>query len=320
MKKFIFLLTFLCTASFANAQTTLEAYLAQMPAPPKKCCGVTDQEKSYYRAAVSDIESAMKKDLQQRKKESKAYREANQDKIEDSLTPQTLQTDKPRKSGKLTKEEKKARTEEMMRQYGVTPEDRKKLKTMNKEEKTAWALSTSSNASNKMQADPKYQSMNQQVKSVADQQAQQQAALAQIEARKAVTDGIASRIKRLDQNAAAAKAKDIAPIERELASISDILTTKKEKDRVDQLVAKFKKAQMRHCEAYSPQYLFLVAEYYSAVKASLPNYQKLNDASKTHFTGVDKPIESNEGVDQGMSAINAYGDLLQNVFKYDLAR
>lgn len=320
MKKIIFLLTFLCTASFANAQTTLEAYLAQMPAPPKKCCGVADQEKSSYRAAVSDVGSAMKKDLRQRKKESKAYREANQDKIEDSLTPQTLQTDKPRKSGKLTKEEKKARAEEMMRQYGVTPEDRKNLKTMSKEEKTAWALSTSSSASSKMQADPKYQGMNQQVKSVADQQAQQQAALAPIEARKAVADGIASRINALDQNAAAAKAKDIVPIERELASISDIITTKKEKDRVDQLVAKLKKAQMRHCEKYSPQYLSLVAEYYSAVKASLPDYQKLNDASKTHFTGVDKPIESNEGVAQGMSAINAYGDLLQNVFKYDLAR
>ena len=107
MKKCILLLTFLCTVSLANAQTTLETYLAQMPAPPKKCCGVTDQEKSSYRAAVSDIESAMKKDLRQRKKESKAYREANQDKIEDSLTPQTPETDKPRKSGKLTKEEKK---------------------------------------------------------------------------------------------------------------------------------------------------------------------------------------------------------------------
>ena len=320
MKRNIFLLTFLCTASFANADISLEAYLAQMPAPPKKCCGVTDQEKSSYRAAVSDIESATKKDLRQRNKESKAYREANQDKIEDSLTPQTLETDKPRKSGKLTKEEKKARTEEMMRQYGVTPEDRKKLKTMSKEEKTTWALSTSSNASGKMQADPKYQSMNQQVKSVADQQARQQAALATIEARKTVTAGIAGRINALDQNAAAAKAKDIAPIERELASISDILATKKEKDRVDQLVAKLKKAQMRHCETYSPQYLALVAEYYLAVKESLPDYQKLNDVSKTQFTGVDKPIESNEGMAQGMSAINAYGDLLQNVFKYDLAR
>ena len=107
MKKIIFLLTLLCTASFANAEVSLEAYLAQMPVPPKKCCGVTDQEKSSYRAAVSEIESKMKNDLRQRKKESKSYREANKDKIEDSLTPQTLETDKPRKSGKLTKEEKK---------------------------------------------------------------------------------------------------------------------------------------------------------------------------------------------------------------------
>jgi hypothetical protein len=63
-----------------------------------------------------------------------------------------------------------------------------------------------------------------------------------------------------------------------------------------------------------------LAEYYLAVKESLPDYEKLEDVFKMRFAGVDKPIESNEGVAQGMRAINAYGDLLQNVFKYDLAR
>ncbi|MEE9910611.1 MAG: hypothetical protein K4571_02705 [Deltaproteobacteria bacterium] len=312
-----FSLMFLCAATFANAQTSLSDYLSRMPSAPKTCCGVSDQEKSSFQAAISGVELAMEKDLRQKRKASKAYTEANRDKIEDSLTPQS--PEKPRKSGKLSKEEKKARAEEMMRQYGVSPEDRKKLKTMTQEEKTAWALSTSSRASGKMQADPQYQSMNQQVKSVADQQAGHQAALAQIETRKAVTAGILGKIQSLDQNAASAKARDIAPIERELSSMGDIITTRKDTERVSKLGGKLKQARMRHCETYSPQYLTLVAEYLSAVKASLPDYQKLDDAGRAQFTGVDKPIESYDGMAEGIKAINAYGDLLKQAFKYDLA-
>jgi len=320
MKIIFFILTFFCFATFASAETTLEGYLSRLPAVPRTCCGVADQEKTLYRDSVSDVERAMEKDLRQRKKETKASVEANRDKIEGSLTLQTIQTEKPRKSGKLTKEEKKARAEEMMRQYGVSPEDRKKLKTMSKEEKTAWALSTASKASEKMQADPKYGSMTQEVKSLGDQQAEQRAALAQIESRKTFTSGIMSKINALDKTAASAKAKDIAPIERELAAIPDIITSKKQKDRVDQLVSQLKKARLRHCETYSPRYLALVAEYLAAVKEQLPYYQKLDSVSKTQFTGVDKPIDSNEGMAQGMKAIRAYSDLLQDAFKYDLAQ
>lgn len=320
MKILLFLMTFFCASSFANAQTSLDAYLTRLPAPPKTCCGVPDQEKASFRTAVRSVESAMQKDLRERKKASKDYVEANRGKIEDSMTPQSVQTDKPGKSGKLTKEEKKARADEMMRQYGVSPEDRKKLKTMSKEEKTAWALSTSGNASAKMQDDPNIQRLNQQGKTVYEGQPQLKAALAQVEKREEAFADIFARINALDQQALAAREKNIAPLERELAKFSEIVSDAQAL-KIKRLDQRKRKAQMSHCETYSPQYVALLTQYASAVRASVPDFRRLDEVtSKTQMVPLDKPVDTSAGTDRGMQAIKGYAKALANVFKYDLAR
>ena len=320
MKKIIFLLTFFCATSLACAQTSFDPYLASLPQTPKVCCGVPGQEKTSFRAAVGDVERAMEKDLRARKKASKECIEANRDKIEDSMTPQSVQTDKLRKSGKLTKEEKKARAEEMMRQYGVSPEDRKKLKTMSKEEKTAWALSTSGNASAKMQDDPNVQRLNQQGKAAYEGQPELKAALAQVEKREAAIADIAARISALDRQAVAAREKNIAPMERELAKFSEIVSDAQAM-KIKRIDERKRKAQMSHCETYAPQYVALLTQYASAVRASLSDFKRLDEVtSKAQMVPLDKPIDTYAGTERGMQAIKGYAKALGNVFKYDLAR
>ncbi len=309
------LLVLLLTAATARADTTLNDYLNRMPAAPKQCCGISDSEKSAFQAAISDVESAMGKDLRQKNKASKKHLEANKDKIEESLTPQT--PEKSRKSGKMTREEKKALREEMMRQYGVSPEDSKKLKTMTKEEKTAWAQQTSSAALEKMQNDPQYDRATRQMKSVADQQAAHRDAQAQVDSEKARLAAVMKKIEAHDQAAAAARARDVGPLERELAAMGEIITTPAQKDKVAGLSAKIKTAKMRHCRTHAPKYLTLAAEYRAALKASLPAFAKLDEAGRMQVTGMDAPVESNDGTAQGIKAIKAYGNLLSHVYKYD---
>lgn len=320
MKKLFFLITFFFATSMACAQTSLDAYLNQLPPPPKTCCGVSDQEKASFRAAVRGVESAMQKDLRERRKAAKEYVDANRSKIEDSMAPQSAQTDKPRKSGRLTKEEKKARAEEMMRQYGVSPDDRKKLKTMSQEEKTAWALSTSGNASAKMQNDPNVRRLDRQGKAVAEGQPELKAALAQAESREAAVAAFAGKISALDERAAAAREKNIAPLERELAKFSDIISDA-QAIQVKRLDERRRKALMTHCETYAPQYTALVGEYAAAVRQSLPDFKRLDEAtSKTQMIQTDKPVETLAGTDRGITAIKGYSDALARVFKYDTAR
>ncbi|MRR16943.1 MAG: hypothetical protein EG826_10850 [Deltaproteobacteria bacterium] len=320
MKKLFFLLTFFWASSVACAQTSLTAYLAELPLPPKICCGVPEQDKASFRASVRSVESAMQKDLRERKKASKDYVEANRSKIEDSMTPQSVQTDKPRKSGRLTKEEKKARAEEMMRQYGVSPEDRKKLKTMSQEEKTAWALQTSGNASAKMQDDPNVRRLKEQGEAIRAGQPDLKAALARVESREAAIAAVTRKISALDQHAAAAREKNIAPLERELAKFSDIISDA-QAAQVKRLDDRKRKAQTTHCETYAPQYAALLTEYASAVRESLPDFRRLDEATtETQMIQTDKPVETFAGTDRGMKAVNGYADALSRVFKYDPAR
>lgn len=315
MKRIMLSLLFLLAATIANAQTSLEDYLSRMPVAPNQCCGVADEGKTAFLDAISHVGDAMEKDLRERKKASKARLEADSDTIEGSLTPQT--SDKPRKSGKLTWEEKKARKEAMMRQYGISPEDTQKLKTMTKEEKTAWAMKTSSAASQKMQSDPQYDSATRQMKSVADQQAAHRAAQAQVNSRNALLEGVRKKIDHLDQNASAAYARDIGPLERELAAIPDIVTSRKQQVEVRQLDQKIKAARLRHCQQYAPKYLALVSEYLVILKASLPDFRKLDEAGRMQVAGMDAPVESNDGMAQGVKAVKTYGNLLGKAFKYD---
>ena len=46
MKHIIFALMFLSVATFSYARTSPEAYLAQIPAAPKNCCGILPGETS----------------------------------------------------------------------------------------------------------------------------------------------------------------------------------------------------------------------------------------------------------------------------------
>jgi hypothetical protein len=315
MKTVLIALLFVFTAATADAQTSLEDYLNRLPAQPKQCCGVAERDKAAFRDAISTVEDAMGKDLRERKKASKARMETDADKIEESLTPQTM--DKPRKSGKLTREEKKARKEEMMRQYGISPEDTQKLKTMTKEEKTAWALKNSSAASQKMQNDPKYAGATVQIKSLADQQAAQRAAQEQVDTQKALLDGILKKIDALEKTASATYAGEVGPVERELSAIPDIVTTREQQAQVGKLDSKLKAARARHCKTYAPKYLALVSDYLAALQAALPDFRKLDEAGRMQVADMDAPVESHDGMAQGVKAIKTYGHLLGNAFKYD---
>lgn len=315
MKRIIFALTFLFIASFSYAQTSPESYLTQLPAAPKSCCNLPAAEKASYIKSVRSLKDKMDKDILQRKEESQLYVDANRDKIAAAVVPHPGAVEKfTGKSGRLTKEERKAGSDEMMRQMGVSPEETRKLKTMTKEEKTAWALANSGKAAPKTQNDPKYDDTGKQAKSIQDLQMEQRALIEKIEGRKT---GILNRFKVLDQKANATKTRELDPLQRQLASLSGIVVSKEQSDRMDQIALKIKDTQKRYCETYSPQYLTLLDEYLSAIKVSLPDYRRLDEIIAKTQMGLDKPIDANNGL-LGIEALRDYNALLAKVFKYDL--
>lgn len=312
MKRIMIVLTFLFAASFAYAQTSPESYLAQLPAAPKKTCNVSPAEKASYEKSVRSLKDKMDKDIVLRKEESQVYVDANRDKMAASVVTRPGSVEKI--TGKMTKEERKARSAEMLRQYGVSPEETKKLKSMTKEEKTAWALANSSKAADKMQTDPKFKDMTRQGKEIQDMQMEQKALIEKIDTRMA---GIMNKFKTLDQNAADMKAKDLDPLQRQLVAMGGLVISKEQSDRIDQAALKLKNTQSIYCETYSPQYTTLLTEYLSAIQTSLPDYRRLDEIIAKTQMGLDKPIQANAGL-LGIEALRDYTALLAKVFKYDL--
>ncbi len=315
MKRTIIVMTFLFAASFAYAQTSPETYLAQLPAAPKSACNIPSVEKASFEKSVRSLKDKMDKDIALRKEESQVYVDANRDKIAANVVTHPGSAERiTGKSGKMTKEERKARSEEMSRQYGVSPEETKKLKSMSKEEKTAWALENSGKAADKMQADPKFKDTPKQAKTVYDLQIEQKTLIEKIDARKA---GILNKFKTLDQNAAAMKAKDLDPIQRQLVAMGGLVMSKEQSNRIDQAALKLKNTQSIYCETYSPQYATLLNEYLSVVKASLPDYRRLDEIIAKTQMGQDKPVDANAGL-MGLEALRDYTAMLAKIFKYDL--
>lgn len=301
MKKLTFILAFLWAASFAYAQTSPETYLAQLPSTPKSACNTKPAEKASFEKLVRGLKDKMDKDVVQRKEELQVYIDANRDKIAASVIQRPGSVEKlTGKRGKMTKEERKARSEQMMRQYDVSPDSGK--------------------AAEKMQADPKLSEMVKQTKSIHDLQIEQKTLVEKIDARIA---GVLKKFKTLDQNAAAMKAKDLDPLQRQLATMGGLVTSKDQSERMDQVGLKLKNSLSIYCETYSPQYVALLNEYLSAIKTSLPNYRRLEEIIAKTQLGQDKLSNATDGAHalQGVHAIEAlrdYAAMLAKVYKYDL--
>jgi hypothetical protein len=317
MKKIILALTIFGFTSFASAQTTPESYLDAIPALPKSGCHLKNSEKRNYLTTVNELIGKMDKDIQQRKKEAKVYAEANRDKMAANVMTQAGYTGTiPPKTGKMTKEERKALADQMLReQYGTSLEEVQKLKKSSKEEKTAWAMSQGANAAAAAQADPqRYQNARQQARNSYDLQGEQKELWEKINARNAEL-----KLKRevLDQEAAAAKTKEIDPLQHKYSSLGGLVVSKIQEARIDQASKELKDAQNRYCATYSPRYLAIANEYLSMVKTTLADYYRLEEIIAKVQMGQDKPSSANSGL-MGTQAVRDYAALLTNIFKYDL--
>jgi hypothetical protein len=315
MKHGILVLTFLCVAAFSYAGNSPEAYLSRIPAVPNNCCGISEAEKTSFKKSIHDLDKKMEKEIRERKKESQAYVDANREAIASRMitTPEGVEI-KGKKSGKMTKEEKKAMADQMMREYGMSPDDPQKLKSMSKEERIAWAKTYGAKADKKLQDDPKYQDAKKGAKPNYDMLVEQKSLMEKINAR---MSDFENKFKTLDRKAETLDKKELDPIRKRLASYGEIITSKEQELRLQQDNNQMEMAKKRYCETMSPQYRALLADYLAAVKESQPDYKRLEVIMAKTQLGLDKPIAANDGL-MGIEAIRRYLDLLDDIYKYDL--
>ncbi|HOT44296.1 MAG TPA: hypothetical protein PLM53_07530 [Spirochaetota bacterium] len=315
MKIMIGTVLFLCAAAFPYAGTSPEAFLAQIPAVPGNCCGIIEKEKNSFKKSVSDLDEKMEKEFRERNRECKAYMEKNREAIASKMITLPDGVDvKEKKNKKMTKEEKKAMAEKMMREYGLSPDDPKRLKGMTKEERIEWAETYVSGADKKLKDDQKHQEARKGARENLGLLQEQQALLAKINNRMA---GFDNKFKDLERMADALEKKELEPLRKKLASYGEIRTSKEQELRAMQDGKQLDAAKQRYCETMSPRYRALLAEYLAAVKACLPDYKRLEVITARIQMGLDKPIEAADGL-MTIEPLRKYLDLLGDVYKFDL--
>ena len=216
MKHIISVFIFLTLTAFSYAKTSPEAYMGKIPAAPKNCCGISDEDKSSYKKSVKDLDSMMKNELDQRTKEIDAYANANKEKMMSSMTsdvtlPEGMEEKARKSKKKMTKEERKAMRDQVLQQYGVSPDDADSFKTRSKEEREAWARNHAAKMDMTTQTNQKIKAMNNQGISKLNAINEQQALLAKFNAR---MTGIQNKFAALDEKAIAVEKKEIDPIKR----------------------------------------------------------------------------------------------------------
>lgn len=314
MKHLLFMLICICTVTLSYAKTSPAGWLAKIPAVPKNCCGVGDAEKSSHQKSVHDFENAMEKELRERKIEIDAYVEANREKMASRMITQPEGMDKKAgKKGKMTKEERKAMAEKMMREYGMQPGDPEKMKSMSKEEKAAWGRKYAADMDSKMQSDEQYQYAKGRATKTSEVIAEQQALNQKINAR---MEGVMKKFGDLDRKAEALEKKDIDPLRKKLAAYGEIIS-KEQEAPLKQDIKRLDDARRRYCEALAPQYRALLDEYLSAIKSLLPDHARMDTLTAIIQMGLDKPVEAGDGF-SGINALKKYVLYLEDVFKYDI--
>lgn len=274
MKKIFFVLFFLLAASFADAQTSPESYLATIPAVPQHACNIHPQEKSSFDKAIRSLKDKMDKDIMQRKEDGQIYRDANRDTIAARLEKQPGSVEKTAGKGGKLKEEitgRPSNTQPILK-LQKPPEKPKSLEIEQKD-------------------------LNEKIN--------------------ARHTTLLAKLKALDQQAAYAREKEIAPLHRQLSSMGNLVVSKEQTERMADMALKLKEAQHRYCETYSPEYLALLNEYLSVIKKSLPDYRRLEEIAAKTQMGLDKPIDANNGL-TGIEALREYLTWLSKAFKFDL--
>lgn len=324
MKRLLFFAAVLAIAPSALAQRAPEAFLGLVPPLPDQCCSQKQAEKDAYLAKVDAFIKQLDAEIERRRKETDANVKQNEEKMAAGVMAQVgISPADVQKMKNMTPAEQeaaaKAMADKMMQEkYNISLEEAQKLKTMSKEGQEAWAKAYEAQAAADAQANPKKnQAAQDKAETMSSQTRETQKLMAKINVQESK---FRQQLDDLDEDptAKAIMENEIKPLEKKLEPYSGEVRGSALQE-AEALSAALRAAQLRYCQQLSPKYNAILSNYLSAIKASLPDYRRLEElqaASIKAMTGVDKTL-AEPGL-MGIQAIEGYVLLLKDVFKYDL--
>jgi hypothetical protein len=321
-------LLFLFLIMKSYAQSSPEEYLATIPVIPSDICKMTDNEKSNFLDQVYAYSQKLNKDIGELRREARTNAKNKEDQIKTGALRNAgfSETDinKLKNQKTMSEADKMEMANRMMQQRaGISMDEAKKLQSMTKAEKDAWAAQYASRRMAEAQANPvanaRMEADQRRSKSMVDLLAEQKELSEKLAAGEQIQ---LKKYEKMDAEAAQGKKEldqKCKPLQDEWAKIPEEGATPAQIARavkINQEVLEYKK---QYCAKYTPLYLQVLSEYKSYVEKVMPDIKRQEDIVNQLLmtqTGLTEPL-SRPG-ELRLSEIKNYVDLLGGVFKYRL--
>ena len=304
----------------AVAQTTPEAFLAQLPAIPNTVCGVDSAVVNHFSNRIATVQASLQQVIDQIHAEAESNLTKTQNNMRATIAQQSglSQADMARlEQDNVSDDEAEAVADKVMRNTdNVSLAEMQSLSEMSEADQEKWAQNYANQQMKQAQENP------QQVKQKQDKNAHLYALAKE---QKEIGERIQAKMNELSQLAKAIELQDTletrtlqqksAPLEKQLCSG---ICTPAEIARSNAAEKQIYSLHRTYCSKLSPMQLAYVARYLTVIKGLFPDYRRLtvvqNELSKINL-GVE-PVHPDLSC---YAAVDEYMHVLASAYNYWVA-
>jgi hypothetical protein len=303
-----------------------------MPPLPMDVCGAGNKEKSAYHANMRKFESALTEEIRRLNQEAKKIAKEKEPEMKRNamaragISEEDAKKIEDSKKKKMSKEEKQAMADKYMQQRtGISLQEARDLKKMDKGAQEEWAQSYSAQQKQKaasgmydspgvkaeqqrnMELAKKSEEVSQQVQKIMAREAKMRAPVEEFE-------------KKEVPRAEAMYEAEIRPILEEMAKpCGGTYYNEADIQECNRLKKLLRAAQDRYCAQFGPTYRDAIRDMRGNLESLMPDYRRmdqLHDEQMRLSTGIDQtPVLPGHNA---LLAIEKQTELLDTVYKFNL--
>ncbi|MDD3080552.1 MAG: hypothetical protein PHH37_15830 [Paludibacter sp.] len=320
-KLYILPVLFLLQAGVLKAQSTPEAFLAQLPAIPSSVCGVDTSVVNHFMNQIDKTKEAIQDEIDRFQARTGVDLKKINDKILSSVAAQLglnmNDTNHLQNENISDGQKNKVIDKSLKNQYGLSMNEVSKVANMSEAEQQQWAQNYANQQMQKAKQNPKEALKNQpKYNRIIKLQKEQMAIYDRINDKKNIEANLLKNIDLQDSIETNKLIAKIGPMNKEISSYMGICTPA-EAARSRMLEKQVYNLKLEYCEKLSPMQLSYIKQYLDNMKILKPDYIRLieiqNELSQLQYGTSLIPDDSDFLY---IDNIQSYAGVLSSAYKY----
>lgn len=316
LKIFVLPVFVLLQAAALKAQSTPEAFLAQLPSVPNSVCSVDTSVVNHFIHQVDKVKEAMQVVIDRFQNEAEADQEKTKNKALSKAAAQAglSMNDMNQLQNENISEGQKNKIidKSLGNQYNLSMAELSKVANMSEKEQQQWAQNYANQQMQKARENPKEAIKKQQKGDRIFELAKEQKEIGdRITAKMTNVNRLFKNVEQQDTIETRKLTEQLRPLEKQLCSgicsPAEIARSRAAEKQIYNL-------KLRYCEKMSPLQIDAISQYLTSVKTLFPDYRRLTEVQNEIVrlqTGVIVPADLS-----CYGAVGEYADVLSSAYKY----